>query len=340
MGPCRRGHPALSQRSVMLRCMSSSVARHPAARLRGDGLLTRLRGEATARPAVDPGLAGGLRDWLEDELCEAVAALPEDAAPVRVSKDALDQVLVCEAHFDAQRGARRLSVELVRGTMVDLLFRQWVTTGAVDDPWAEALEALRVTGNDEMGVFVEQLAPEVRAELAREVEDHAGRIASSWPMLAPSWMARTQERLTVPLAGGRVLLSGVVDLAIGAPSAGRASVCIVEVKSGRRRLEHRADVHLYALMETLRSGAPPFRVATFYTADGELDVEPVGRDALLGALHRVVGGTVRLCRLASGAAPARSPNPLCAWCAGLADCGPGRRMVAEGPTGKRGAKWE
>ena len=317
----------------MLRSMPTSVAKHPAARLRGEALLGRLRGDAAARPDVDPGLAGGLRDWLEDELSEAVAALPEDAAPVRVSKDAIDQVLVCEAHYQAQRGARRLGVELVRGTMVDLLFRQWVTTGAIDDPWSEAVEALRVVADEEVGAFVERLAPEARVELAREVEAHAQRIMDSWPVLAPSWMARTQERLTVPLAGGRVLLSGVVDLAIGAPSAGRASVCIVEVKSGRRRLEHRGDVHLYALLETLRSGAPPFRVATFYTADGEIDVESVGRDALLGALHRVVGGTVRLCRLAAGAAPARAPNPLCAWCAGLADCAPGRRSVAEHPPG-------
>lgn len=324
----------------MLRGMPSSVARHPAARRRGEGLLTRLRGDASARPAVDPGLAGGLRDWLEDELSEAVAALPEDVVPVWVSKDALAQVLVCEAHFQAQRGERSLSTALVRGTMVDLLFRQWVTTGSIADPWAEALEAVRVNGGDDVEAFVEQLTPEARGELVREVEAHAERIVESWPVLAPSWMARTQERVTVPLAGGRVLLSGVVDLAIGAPSAGRASVGIVEVKSGRRRLEHRGDLHLYALLETLRSGAPPFRVATFYTSDGELDVEPVGRDALLGALHRVVGGTVRLCRLAAGAAPARTPNPLCAWCAGLSGCDPGRRAVAEGSARERGAVWE
>jgi hypothetical protein len=324
----------------MLRAMTSSVAHHPAGRVRSEALLTRLRGDAGARPAIDPGLAGGLRAWLEDELSEAVASLPEGAAPVRVTKDAVDQVLVCEAHLLAQRSApRRVSVELVRGTLVDLVFRQWVTTGVLERPFEEALEAMWVTGDDAVRSFVEQLDPDGRAALAREVEAHAACIAECWPVLAPSWMARTQERMTVPLAGGRILLSGVVDLAIGAPSSGRASVCIVEVKSGRRRLEHRGDVHLYALLETLRSGAPPFRVATFYTADGELDVEPVGRDALLGALHRVVAGTVRLCRLAAGSAPARTPNPLCAWCAGLPACAPGRRQVAEGRPQEEVAPW-
>ena len=261
----------------------SSVTRHPAGRLRGEAFLARLRGDATARPAVDPGLAGGLRDWLEDELSEAVAGLADTAAPVRVTKDVLHQVLVCEAHLLAERRApRRVTTDIARGTMVDLLFRQWVTTGSVVDPFTDALDALRVAEDDGVLAFVEQLTPDDRACLAAEVEEHAACIAECWPVLSSSWMARTQERLVVPLAGGRVLLSGRVDLAIGAPSAGRASVCIVEVKSGRRRVEHRGDVHLYALLETLRSGAPPFRVATFYTAGGELDVEPVGRDASSG----------------------------------------------------------
>jgi hypothetical protein len=320
--------------------MRSSVANHPAGRQRSEALLARLRGETGARPAIDPGLAGGLRDWLEDELSDAVAGLYEDAVPVRVTKDTLDQVLVCEAHLHAQRSApRRLCVELVRGTMVDLLFRQWVTTGVLDDPFEEALQGLWVAEEHEVRDFVDQLDPDARAALVAEVEAHAACIAECWPVLAPSWMARTQERLSVPLAGGRVLLSGVVDLAIGAPSSGRASVCIVEVKSGRRRIEHRGDVHFYALLETLRSGAPPFRVATFYTADGGLDVEPVGRDALLGALHRVVAGTVRLCTLATGTAPTRTPNPLCGWCAGLSGCEPGRRQVAEGRSTAEGGPW-
>ncbi len=310
--------------------MRSSLARHPAGRSRGDTLLARLRGDAGSRPAVDPGLAGGLRDWLEDELSEAVAGLPDGTGPVRVTKDALDQVLVCEAHFlSERRQPRQVTTEMARGTLVDLLFRQWVTTGAMGDAWEDAVCALRVGRDDGVLGFVEQLAPDARARLAAEVEEHAARIAECWPILAPSWMARTQERLDVPLAGGRIRLAGVVDLAIGAPSAGQASVCIVEVKSGRRRLEHRGDVHLYALLETLRSGAPPFRVATFYTADGEIDVEPVGRDVLLGALHRVVAGTTKLCRMAAGAEPDRTPNPLCGWCPGLADCVPGRRQVED-----------
>jgi len=79
-----------------------------------------------------------------------------------------------------------------------------------------------------------------------------------------------------------------VDLAVGGPSDGRSTVCLVEVKSGRRRIEHRADLHYYALLETLRAGAPPFRVATYYTRTGELDVEDVDHEVLANAVRRTL----------------------------------------------------
>lgn len=297
--------------------------------LQGEALLARLRGEGVARPAVDPGLAGGLRDWLDDGLAEAVAELDADRDPVRVTKESLNQVLTCEAHLAARLGApRTVSVELARGSLVDALFRQWITIGHLGDPLEDGLAALEADGNGaEVAGFVRSLPADRRRALADEVAEHAARITASWPVPSPGWLARTQERFLVPLAGGRVVLSGVIDLALGTPSSGQASVCVVEVKSGRRRVEHRADLHLYALMETLRAGAPPFRVATYYTATGELDVEPVGRDALVTALHRVLQGTIGLCRLAAGHEPRRTPNPLCAWCIALPGCAPGRERT-------------
>ena len=311
--------------------MSVSMCEAASAAPPGQGVVSRLRGTSAERPAVDAGLAGGLRDWLEDGLSEAVAALPDHGNPVRVTKEAVNQVLVCEAHFVASRDlSRPMSIELARGLMVDALFRQWITTGDIADPWEDAVAALAVsTDGTEMTAFLGSLGADVRRTLRGELATHLEHVASSWPHPSPSWLARTQERLIVPLAGGQVVLSGVIDLALGAPSSGRASVCIVEVKSGRRRIEHRGDLHLYALLETLRSGAPPFRIATFYTATGELDVEPVGRDALTSALHRVLAAGQRLCRLASGAEPQRTPNPLCAHCSGLTACPPGQTRVNE-----------
>ncbi|HXQ59246.1 MAG TPA: PD-(D/E)XK nuclease family protein [Acidimicrobiales bacterium] len=291
----------------------------------GSALLERLRGQTTARPTVDPGLAGGLRDWLEDGLAGVTDGLPVDAAPVRVTKEALTGVLMCEAHLMARRTSpRTVTVELARGSLVDALFRQWVTTGRLDDPWPDALGAVRADGDTDIIDFLEAMDAPNSRELAREVAEHAAGVVARWPVPSPTWLPRTQERLVVPLVGGRVVLSGVVDLAFGGPASERASVCVVEIKSGRRRVEHRGDLHFYALLETLRSGAPPFRIATYYTRTGELDVEPVTDDVLVGALQRVLAGTVRLCRLAAGTEPTRTPNGLCAWCAALPGCEPGQ----------------
>jgi len=295
----------------------------------GGDVLVRLRADGAPRPAVDPALAGGLRDWLEDGLAPVVEALGEGAGPVRVSKEALNQVLVCEAHLVAARRAPRLpTVDLVRGSCVDALFRQWISVGTVGDPWDDALSALEVDGDrDGVASFARALAGPRRQMLEAEVAEQAAAIEARWSVPSPAWMARTQERIEVPLCGGRVVLAGVIDLVLGGPSEERASVCLVELKSGARRLEHRGDLHFYALLETLRSGSPPFRIATYYSATGELDDEAVGEDALVSALHRTLDGATRLCRLAAGAEPARTPNPLCAWCAGLPACAAGQERA-------------
>jgi hypothetical protein len=273
-------------------------------------------------------LAGGLRDWLEDGLTDIAGAVDNEAGPVRVTKETLTGVLLCEAHLVARRIApRTVTVELVRGTLVDALFRQWVTTGRLEEPWADAVGAVRVDGDSDIVEFLDGLAADQRQELAEEVALHAAGIVSRWPVPSPAWLPRTQERLVVPLAGGRVVMSGVVDLAFGGPAGERASVCVVEIKSGRRRIDHRADLHFYALLETLRSGAPPFRIATYYTRTGELDVEPVSDDVLVGALQRVLAGTLRLCRMAGGTEPARTANALCAWCSDLPQCEPGQQRA-------------
>jgi hypothetical protein len=250
----------------------------------------------------------------------------EAGGPVRVSKDALTGVLTCEAHLVARRTAPRvISEEMARGSLVDALFRQWVTTGRLDEPWSDALAAVAVGGDpDGIAGFVAGLVPERRQALAEEIGEHAAGMVARWPVPSPMWLPRTQERVVVPLVGGRVVMNGVVDLAFGGPAGERASVCVVELKSGRRRVEHRGDLHFYALLETLRSGAPPFRIATYYTRTGELDVEAVSEDVLVNALQRVLAGAVKLCRLAAGTEPVRTPNGLCAWCGDLPRCEPGQ----------------
>jgi hypothetical protein len=245
-------------------------------------VLEVIRGQANRRAAVDPGLAGGLRAWLEDGLCTVDTDVKE---PLVVTKQTIRS---------AGRGLDHQSVTfaIALGALVDALFRQLVTLGRIDDPMRDGLSALEVDSRrSEVVGFVATLAEPDRLRLQDELETQAAIMVSRWPRLSPAWMPRTQDRVAIPLAGGRVVLVGVIDLVIGSPSSGRASVGLVEVKSGRQRVEDRDDLRFYALLETLRSGAPPFRIATFYTRTGQAVAEDVSDEILASAVERVLAAS-------------------------------------------------
>jgi hypothetical protein len=71
-------------------------------------------------------------------------------------------------------------------------------------------------------------------------------------------------------------------------------VGLIEVKSGRARIEDRDDLRFYALLETLRSGAAPFRVTTFYTRTGLIETEDVDDGLLTSSVQRVLMGINRM----------------------------------------------
>ncbi len=247
-----------------------------------DDVLDALRGGTRPRLPVDPGLAGGLADWLEDGLAPLVSERPLEAPPLVVTK----ALLTGRDPADLVLGP---SPGLARGALVDALFRQYVTTGQIGDPMTDALSALATDeGQRTVLDYVGRLAPAPRRELDEEVRAHALGISSWWPDLSPAWLARTADRISLPLAGGRIVLAGVFDLVIGRPSTGRASVCVVELKSGERRSTDRDELSFYALLETLRSGAPPFRVAAWYSRTGAVDAFDVTDDGLAITVARIV----------------------------------------------------
>jgi hypothetical protein len=246
------------------------------------GVLERLRGDVDARPRVDPNLAGGLRAWLEDEVAARVVADPVEVDPVVVDGRRMAA--------EAPHGAGAVTAPLALGALVATLFRQVVTTGAVDEPLVDALAGLEVDDRRaEVCRYVRDLPAPACTALVRELEAAATRLRHDWGRVPTWWLPRTDDAVVVPLAGGRVLLTGRFDLVLGDPSTGAASVCLVEVRSGARRSGDRVRRRFAALLETLRSGAPPFRVATYYSRDGSLEVDEV--DDLL--LNDTVGDVAR-----------------------------------------------
>jgi len=313
---------------------------HP---LAGQAILERLRVTGRPRLKSDPDLQVRLRGSLERGLlghdrdaghdapvAGSGAAPPSPSSPVVVvTKDRLTGVLACEAHHVAgEFGDRPPTPAMACGALVDVLFRQLIAVGSIDDPMADGMAALGVDDRQQDLVsWIVGMAPAEREALRAEVERQAGALIRHWPALEPAWLPRTQESMRVGLARGAVELSARVDLAIGRPAEDEASVALVEIKAGARRVEHRADLHFYALVETLRSPAPPFVVATYYTRTGELDVDPVTEELLVGAVRRTIVGTRSLWSLAHGSIPRRTPNSLCGRCTLLPECEPGQARV-------------
>jgi hypothetical protein len=266
--------------------------------LAGNALLDRIRVTGRPRPLADPERVVHLRESLEQGLglrsdsASELAPPPSDPAPIRpllVTKDRLSRAL---------RGQPQPGVEvqpptpsLACGALIDVLFQQLVTLGSIGDPMQDGLDGLAVEERQtHLVTWIENLPASERGELAAEVVRQSADLVTRWPKLDPAWLPRTQVPMRVGLVAGSIELSGRVDLAIGRPGLGVASVAIVEVKSGVRRPEHRHDLHFYALLETLRSPAPPFAVATYYSRTGELDVDPVSDELLASAARRTAAG--------------------------------------------------
>jgi len=275
--------------------------------LAGDALLDRLRVTGRPRPLADPERVARLRESIEDGLRQGTVVdrgsdgrprVPGSHGPLVITKDRLTRALDRESRPGSDPSeAQPPTLPMAGGALIDALFRQLVTTGSIGDPMRDAMDALAL--DDRQGdllTWIGNLSITERGALTAEVDRQSIDLVNRWPRLDPSWLPRTQVPMRVGIAGGSIELSGRVDLAIGRPGLTVASVAIVEVKSGARRLEHRMDLHFYALVETLRSPAPPFAVATYYTRTGELDVEPVSDDLLASAARRTLAGIGALCR--------------------------------------------
>ena len=262
----------------------------PADRGAGRDVLALLRGDTSARPRFDPGLAGGLRAWLEDAAYEVVAAGGEHAPALFLGPR---QLLGSPSERREQCGGEHLSDEVVLSRLVHALFRQLVHTGEIDDPLGDALEALRAGEGEAVVRHVESLPSSARSALAEAVASHAANLHSQLPRFAPGWMPRTDDRVATPLAGGRVVLHGVFDLIVGLPQPGTASLCALGLATGGPWAWHRRSLHYLALLETLRSSTPPFRLALLESTAGRCGVEDVREEHLRAIASHIAAWLTR-----------------------------------------------
>jgi PD-(D/E)XK nuclease superfamily len=287
--------------------------------------LERLIGTAE-RPIFPADLVSRLRDRIE----EAARAF-ELAEPVWLSKSALNDLGRCPGLFDAVRAGERgpfaFTARFAAGRLAHKAVELDVAGREDRAPHTLVEEAAgRLVDDAAFGEFWEGLDPIRRDELLMDAAKTLELFRSTLPplralrrRLAPS----TEWHVRAELLGGQVVLTGTLDLVLGASEPAepvRATRLAIDLKTGRAWPEHAEDMRFYALVLTLRFGVPPYRVATLYLESGEWQAEDVDARVLEHAADRVIAAIRAACAARAGRPLALTPGPYCTWCPRAATC--------------------
>jgi hypothetical protein len=316
-----------------------------------------LFGQGQPRPRFDLLLAKRLATWLSTELQDTAAEVgmagagpaaggpaaggPAAGGPGRlvVGKFTLSAVLACDGMYAArEREPFAWSVPSVRGRVAHwaierhILDPSWSGGASGHAPLDLVERAVARLAEDESrwgpGQYLRTLDCEDRLDLIRDAADVVTKFVQDWPPIARSWAPRTESPIKFSFHGGRVELNARPDLILGRPQGCEARTLIVDFKTGRPAVSHRADVSFYALAETLARGLPPFRVATYYLDSGVADTEDITEEVLWAQAQRVALGAARMARARrAGREPDLSPNALCPYCPAFATCGAGQESL-------------
>ncbi len=284
----------------------------------------RLLSFGEARPTFAEDLALRLLDMLE----EGLGPVFDQLGPMEliVNKGALAQVHACEAHSlaEAER-AFEWTVASCRGTVSHRAIELSVFRSGEVSPLElvdEALTRLLESGDDwTPRDFLRCASPAELAEVRGGACDVVTKFQECFPPLSPSWRPRLESSCKVDLGASQVTLRSKVDLALGRPVGHQARVLIVDVKTGRPYPTHLDDLRFYALLETLRSKVPPFRVASYYLESARWQAEDITEELLVIAARRVIAGVTKLADLRLGnRPPSVTPGPACTYCRLREDC--------------------
>ena len=278
------------------------------------------------RPTFAPDLALRLRDRIE----EAVRAF-EPQRQLWLGKSNLADLGRCPGLFDAVRSGERgpfaFSARTAAGRLAHKAVELEVAGREDRDPHGLVEEAAgRLAEDDGFGGYWDGLDGLRRDETLMDAAKTLELFRSTMPPLRR--MRRelspcTEWHVRVELLGGVVVLSGTLDLVVGAASMtepARATRLAIDLKTGRAWPEHAEDMRFYALLLALRFGVPPYRVATLYLDSGEWQAEDVHERVLERAADRVVDAVRTAAALDGGRSPELRPGPYCTWCPRAQTC--------------------
>jgi len=284
---------------------------------------------------VDAGVVAALRAELEDRLAEPALGIP-DGATLHVGKSGLQQLDACEGRWQAEASGRfRWTIPSARGTVAHKAIELGANWRGDADPCRLVDEAVTRLADDgsPLGTFLRALSTVELAELRRDAVAFVTAFEEVFPPLKGRWRPVVDGSSKVPLAGGRIVLSGRPDLTLGRAADG--GKVIIDLKTGRPTRHHVDDLRFYALVDACKVGVPARRLASLYLDAGEPVAEPVTVGVLEAATERVVRAVEAMVEVRTGARPASvRANPSCRWCPALPTCEAGGSWVADDEDGE------
>jgi len=291
-------------------------------------VLDDLIGRRADRPEFPDNVGEMLRQEMEGRLASLAPSL--GGGDLYVTKAHVAQVLQCEAyHLDEFEAGFDWSAANAGGTVSHKAIE--LTIGLKRDAAPVELVDLavdRLMEDDREKSLGEWLrtAPEVEvAEVRASAVDWVTKFQDGFPALANDWRPRVESRLTATFCNDQFTVQGRVDLALGQARGNQANVLIVDFKTGRAAAHHLDDLRFYAVLETLRTGVPPFRVASYYLDSGRWHAEDVTVELLQSAARRIVDAIARIVDVrVQGREATLTPGPQCGWC-GVNETCPGAK---------------
>jgi PD-(D/E)XK nuclease superfamily len=273
------------------------------------------------RPTFPSDLPQRLRDRIE----EAVRGL-DLSETLWIGKEKLNDLGRCEGTFLSKLSGEAPPFEHGRASAAGVLQHRAieVVVGAREplDPHTTVDLAVRRTVDKEerFAEYWRGISAPERDEIQMEVVRRTILFEASFPPLrelrrelAPA----TELPVRAELLGGSLVVSGKLDLLLGAPDRlepMRATRLAIDLKTGGAYPAYAEDNRLYALILTLRFGVPPYRVASFFLESGTWQAEDVAEEMLVHAADRVIDAARAAAALRQGRDAVLTPGPWCAWC--------------------------
>ena len=283
--------------------------------------------------AFDAGLGGRVRHRLESAV-RPLAPLP--LGPLRLTKLRLNLLERCQGLFEAElRGERppfAHSLASAAGTLAHRSVELDIASPDDIRPVDLVTHAVGSLGRDRaFGPYWDGLGPADRDRLLARALVCVNRFRQSFPparLFRRAMAPVTELWMEARFGAGAVSVAGKADLLLNAARPGRSTRLLLDLKVGRPWSEHAEDMRLYALLLLLRSGRPPFRVATFYLMSGEWQAEDVTDQTLERACDRVVAAVRTAAHVGGGGTAELSGGPWCTRCPRALSCPASRASFA------------